>query len=199
MTEKIESEVINKHKKSKLKLVAFALAGVSLLVYRNKKKAELPVVKSVDLHRYSGKWYEIAAIPEKHEKGCNNVSAEYTVMPEGYVKVINSCIKDKNIIEGTIDKVEGKAYPIKGTNNAKLEVEFFWPFKGDYWIIDLDKDYKYAMVGHPKRKYLWILSRTTDLDENIYNSLINKAESLGFDISKIRKTEHFRAKNFVHA
>lgn len=195
----IKEEVIQKHKSNKLKLAAFIFAGFGLFFYKQKKKKELPVVKNVDLEKYSGKWYEIFAIPEKHEKNCSNVSAEYILMPEGYVKVINSCIKDKNIIEAIEDKIEGKAYPVKGSNNAKLEVEFFWPFKGDYWIIDLDKDYKYAMVGHPKRKYLWILSRKPDLDENISNSLINKAESLGFDITKIRRTEHFRVKKPVHA
>lgn len=191
-----EQEKPQKSKYGILKLVACLFAGL-FFYKRSKSKKELPVVDKVDLNKYAGKWYEIGAIPEKHEKGCSNVTAEYTLTDEGYVRVINKCVKD--VIEGTEDSAEGKAYPVKGTNNAKLKVEFQWPFKGDYWIIDLDKDYKYAMVGHPERKYLWILSRTQTLDTEIYDSLVKKAESLGYDISKIRKTEHYKVKKLVHS
>ena len=187
-------------KKSKyglLKWLGFAIAGGIYYYKKRSAKKELKVVDKVDLEKYSGKWFEIAAIPEKHEKGCSNTTAEYSLTEEGYVKVINSCNKD--IIDETENHVEGKAYPVKNSNNAKLKVEFQWPFKGDYWIMELDKDYKYAMVGHPDRKYLWILSRTNNLSTDIYNSLLKKAEQQGYDISKVKKTEHYKSKKTVLA
>lgn len=185
-------EEIN-NKKSKygfIKWLAFAFAG--LYFYKKKNKKELKVVDNVDLEKYSGKWYEIAAIPEKHQKGCSNITAEYTTTNEGFLKIVNSCNED--IIEEIEKKVKGKAYPVSGSNNAKLKVEFKCLFKSDYWIIDLDKDYKYVMVGHPDRKYLWILSRKPKLSQDIYDSLIKKAELQGFNIKKIRKTEHYKTK-----
>ena len=173
-----------------LKLLALALTG--FYFYRKKVKKQLKVVDKVDLERYSGKWYEIAAIPEKHEKGCSNTTAEYRLTDKGYIEVINSCNKD--IIDETEGKAEGKAFPVAGSNNAKLKIEFKWPFKGNYWIMDLDKDYKYAMVGDPDRKYLWILSRTDNLDQKIYQMLVDKAQLQGYNISKIKKTDHYKSK-----
>lgn len=187
----IDNDEIKKNNSNKIKYLGLGLAGISYFLYtKRKKNKELPVVDYVDLEKYSGKWYEFAAIQDRHEKGCSNITAEYFSTNEGYIKVVNTCVKD--IIEETKESIEGKAYPVKGANNAKLKVQFFWPFKGDYWIIDLDKEYRYAMVGNPKRKNLWILSRTTKLDESIYNRLLKKAESLGFNIKNIKKTEHFK-------
>jgi len=150
--------------------------------------APLDVVDKVDVQRYLGKWYEIALLPNSFEKGCNCTTAEYSLIDSTTIRVINSCRKDS--VKGKVDQANGKAFVVEGSNNAKLRVQFFWPFRGDYWIIDLDKEnYSYAVVGAPNRKYLWILSRTPRMDEIIYNALIEKCKTKGFDISKLEKTK----------
>ncbi|NMB82925.1 MAG: lipocalin family protein, partial [Ignavibacteria bacterium] len=100
------------------------------------------------------------------------------------LRVINKCMKN-----GELDDAKGKAFVVEGSNNSKLRVQFFWPFRGDYWVIELDKEnYQYAVVGTPSRKYMWILSRTPKMDEQIYNSILQQASEKGFDVSKLIKT-----------
>lgn len=150
------------------------------------KTQPLETVKSVDLNKYMGKWYEIALFPQRFEKGCNCSTAEYSIEKD-YVKVVNSC--NKGSVDGKLTRVSGKAFAVKGSNNSKLKVQFFWPFKGDYWIIELADDYSYAVVGAPNRKYLWILSRTPVMDDATYNMLLEKIKGKGFNITKIIKTK----------
>jgi len=146
----------------------------------------LQTVDKVDLKKYAGKWYEIASFPQSFQKGCNCTTAEYIITDEDYVKVINSCRKDSP--SGELKTAEGKAFVVEGTNNSKLRVQFFWPFRGDYWIIDLADDYSYAVVGHPNREYLWILSREPKMDEKLYSEIKARAASQGFDVSKLNFT-----------
>lgn len=150
----------------------------------NPKKLE--TVRSVDLKKYSGKWYEIAALPTRFEKNCKCTSAGYE-LKDDYVKVINRCYNTK---KEKWEGIEGKAFPVKNSSNSKLNVQFFWPFKGKYWIIKLADDYSYAIVGHPKRKYLWILSRSVEMDNKQYQELLQFVKNQGYDISKIKKTSH---------
>jgi apolipoprotein D and lipocalin family protein len=186
------SQNINKKKTSIIvKILIFLTLGLWYFIF-NRKKNELPVVEYVDLDRYSGKWYEIATIQEKNEKDYSNVSEEYYLTDEGYIKIIYNYTKD--IIKDIRKSIEAKAYPVKKSNNAKFRVEFFWPFKEDYLIIDLDKNYQYTMVGNRKRTYLCILSRTLDFEQEIYTDLLKKAEELGFNVNKIKKTDHFKPK-----
>jgi apolipoprotein D and lipocalin family protein len=148
----------------------------------------LEVVKSVDLNRYLGKWYEIARLPNSFQKNCFCSTAEYSIIDEETIRVINSCRKDS--VTGELDEVKGKAFIIPNSNNAKLKVQFFWPFKGDYWIIDLDEEnYSYAVVGHPNRKYLWILAREPKMKAETYNGLLEKIKANGFDIEKLIKSD----------
>jgi apolipoprotein D and lipocalin family protein len=146
----------------------------------------LEVVRYVDLERYLGKWYEIASFPQSFQKGCNCTTAEYFKTDNNYIKVLNSCRKDSS--KGEITTAYGKAFVYDTTSNAKLKVQFFWPFKGDYWIIELADDYSYAVVGHPNREYLWILSRTPTMDISTYNSLLVRVKAKGFDINKLQIT-----------
>ena len=132
------------------------------------------------------KWYEIASIPQRFQKGCTSTTATYTLTDKDYVVVENSCNKDS--VDGKESSVKGKAFVEANSGNAKLKVQFFWPFKGKYWIIDLADDYSYAVVGHPNRKYLWILSRAAKMDEKIYQQIIARIKEKGFDISKIKLT-----------
>ncbi|MBK7093998.1 MAG: lipocalin family protein [Saprospiraceae bacterium] len=152
------------------------------------RSQELKTVENVDITRYVGKWYEIASFPQRFQKGCHCTTAEYTLTDQDYVLVENRCNKDS--INGKESYIKGKAFLEKNTGNAKLKVQFFWPFRGKYWIIDLSEDYSYAVVGHPNRKYLWILSRTSVLDSKIYNDIIIRIKEKGFDIDKLVKTNH---------
>jgi len=147
----------------------------------------LSTVDFVDLKKYAGKWYEIASFPQGFQKNCFCTTAEYTLTDKGYVIVENRCTKGS--LKGKLSYIKGKAFVVKNSGNAKLKVQFFWPFKGKYWIIDLAKDYSYAVVGHPNKKYLWILSRTQTMDNNIYQQIISRIQQKGFDISKIKLTK----------
>ncbi len=144
---------------------------------------KMETVPYVDLEKYAGKWYEIASFPQRFQKGCNCTTAEYTPTDKGYVIVENRCNKDS--VSGTLSYIKGKAFVQKNSGNAKLKVQFFWPFKGKYWIIDLADDYSYAVVSHPNKKYLWILSRTPAMEEKVYEKIISNAKEKGLDISKL--------------
>ena len=125
-----------------------------------------------------------ASFPQKFQKGCRCTTAEYQLTGKNYIRVMNKCQKP-----GKFAKIEGKAYVVKGSGNAKLKVQFFWPFKGDYWIIGLDTDYNWAVVGNKNRKYLWILARRPVMQEPLYNNILNRISAKRFDVSKLKKTE----------
>lgn len=172
-------------KNTKFWLTASAvLAGTFIISSCSRNYAPLETVPNVDLNRYTGRWYEIAALPQRFEKGCHCVYAEYTLNPEGYVEVNNYCRKGGP--EGKLDKAEGKGFPVEGSSNSKLRVQFFWPFRGDYWILELDPEYRHVLVGSPDRESLWILSRTPKINQDTYNRLIQLAEQKGFPVEKMR-------------
>lgn len=147
---------------------------------------KLETVPEVDLKKYAGKWYEIASFPQSFQKGCHCTTAEYTLSDKGYVIVENRCNRDS--VNGKQSYIKGKAFVEKGSGNAKLKVQFFWPFKAKYWIIDLAADYSYAVVSHPNKKYLWILSRTPKMDDAVYQQIITRLQAKGFDLTKLQKT-----------
>ena len=143
-------------------------------------------VAMVDLERYKGRWYEIASFPASFQKGCTCTTAEY-VLEKDSVRVINKCRRGGP--GGEWDEAVGKARPVEGSNNARLKVSFFWPFKGDYWVIALDPDYQWAMVGHPKKEYLWILNRTPVMDKAILQDLIARARSMGYPMERLKMAD----------
>ncbi|WP_417325088.1 lipocalin family protein [Halarcobacter sp.] len=145
------------------------------------KDPNIKSVQTVDLDRYIGSWYEIARYEHKFEKDCKNVTATYSIKENDKIEVINRCTKMTN---GEKTEAIGEAYSIDNTN-AKLKVSFFWPFYGDYWIIMLDKNYSYAVISEPSKKYLWILSREKKLDEKIKEKILKRLESLDYDLSKL--------------
>jgi len=160
--------------------------------------AEEPVpveaVPDVDLNKYCGKWYEIARLPNKFQKKCaGNTTAEYTLLPDGKIRVMNRCIKE----DGTVSEAEGIARKEKTRgSNAKLKVRFapswlgWLPFVwGTYWVIDLAPDYSYAVVGEPSRKYLWILSRTPEMQSDVYATILARVKRMGFDTDKLIVTK----------
>jgi len=147
--------------------------------------SELATVDHVDIERYMGTWYEIAKLPQRFEKGLVGVTATYSLLPNGKVRVLNKGYKRD--FNGKTKTAEGRAVVVDAKTNAKLKVSFFWPFAGDYWILELGKDYEYAVVGEESRKYLWILSRTPQMDDAIYNDLVRRLQTKGFDVSKLER------------
>ncbi|HEY9534471.1 MAG TPA: lipocalin family protein [Mucilaginibacter sp.] len=162
---------------------AFGLTSIAALALYSKNKS-LSTVQYVELDKYLGKWYEIAAFPQRFELGCSHTTAEYSLNGDGSIRVINTCVKD-----GKIKVANGRATVTDTQTNAKLAVQFQWPFKGKYWIIGLAHDYSYALVGHPNRKYLWVLGRKPEMDTQTYNYLVNLAANKGFDVRELVKTE----------
>lgn len=142
----------------------------------------LATVPRVDLPRYMGVWYEIARIPHRFQEGCVGSSATYTLLPDGEVEVINRCRDERT---GEQRQAKGRAWSVDPEGNARLKVSFFWPFRGDYWIIDLGDNYQYAAVGAPNRDYLWILSRTPEMSAAAYDGILVRVAAQGFDISRL--------------
>lgn len=148
--------------------------------------AEPTTVPSVDLQRYLGKWYEIGTIPQSFQKGCQCVTAEYSLREDGQIGVINSCRKDAPT--GKLKLAKGRAKIEDKVSNAKLRVTFFWPFYGDYWIIGLDANYRYALVSDRKGKTLWLLSRTPVLDQDLFEEALARAKDQGIDLNRFELT-----------
>jgi apolipoprotein D and lipocalin family protein len=139
-------------------------------------------VPKVDISRYMGIWYEIARYPNSFQKGCRESVASYTLREDSSVAVVNRCRKGTKKVEA-----RATAKVVDLLTNAKLKVSFFWPFYGDYWILDLGENYDYAVVGTPDRKYLWILSRTPEMEASLYGKILGKIESLGFEPGRLLK------------
>jgi apolipoprotein D and lipocalin family protein len=159
------------------------------ICFSNAKGQDLETVPSVDLEKYLGLWYEIASFPASFQKGCHCSTAEYQLVPnKKYLRVINKCLKIKNS-GSKMSVAKGKAFVVKGSGNARLKVQFLWPFRGDYYIIVLDDNYRYVVVGHPKRKYLWILSREPYMASDTYSGLVERVKEKGYDISRLQKSE----------
>lgn len=152
------------------------------------KQPPLRVVPSVDLTRYAGKWHEIARLPNRFQRDCaSDTSATYTLRPDRKITVLNQCRQS----DGRVKSATGTAR-LAGAKepNSKLRVTFFWPFYGNYWIIDLDPDYRWAVVGEPDRKYFWILSREPQLEEALYSQILERARNQGYDLRPLLRTPH---------
>jgi apolipoprotein D and lipocalin family protein len=149
----------------------------------DKTMPTLETVANVDLQRYVGTWYEIARLPHRFQRGCYASRAVYTLLDDGLIGVYNEC--RKGAADGPIKSVQGKARVVDKQTNAKLEVSFFWPFWGDYWIIDLDSDYQWAVVGHPNRKFLWILGRQKTIDEEVMDGIKIRLLKQGYDLQEL--------------
>lgn len=177
-------------KKTTYTLVGIGIAGVAIAydMWRKSNQLPLPLAENLDLDKYMGKWYEIARLPAPFERHCFNTQAEYSRNEDGTVNVVNSCTRGS--LEGKTSVSQGIAFLDNPSNHAMLKVQFQWPFTGDYQVIDVGKNYEYALVGTPSRKYLWILSRTQELENNILEHLISFAKELGFNTDKLIFTEH---------
>jgi apolipoprotein D and lipocalin family protein len=147
----------------------------------------LATVEQVDLDRYAGRWYEIVRLPQFFERNCAYVTAEYSATDGDYIEVVNTCL---DTLDQAFRSSKGKAFPVEGSRNSQLKVQFFFPFRGDYFIIDLDEDYQWAMVGSPSRSSLWILSRSPGMELSTINELLDEAKEKGFDTEAVIYTQH---------
>ena len=190
---------MNKKMSRKLLICGALLMTVASAAYAKSKTAPVQVVPNIDLQQYAGKWYEIARFPNGFQRDCvSDVSANYTVREDGKVSVENSC----GTQSGKMKNAKGEARRINSkSKDGKLEVRFapkalsFLPAVwGDYYVLDLDENYTTSLVGSSGRSYLWILSRTPQLDDATYQSLVEKARAQGFDVNKLLRTSHSAAK-----
>lgn len=179
-------------------MTRIVLIALTMLMLACDGKAQEPdVVPSVDLERYSGVWYEIARLPNRFQEKCaGDVTATYTLLDDGQIRVMNRCKKE----DGSFAEANGRArLASEDGPTSKLKVRFapaflsFLPFVwGDYWILDLDPDYTRAVVGDPDRTYLWILSRSPEMEEKVVETILNRVRQLGYDVSGLIRTPHTR-------
>ena len=137
----------------------------------------------VDLARYMGRWYEIVRYTQRFERGCRDVTADYALRPDGRVAVLNSCRKGE---PPKVKTARAVGWSVDATN-SRLRVRFFWPFTGDYWIVGLDPEYRWAMVGSPRKDYFWLLAREPKLDAGLEASLFEQARRLGYDPARFER------------
>jgi apolipoprotein D and lipocalin family protein len=178
-----------------MKTLLLLLSCLSLTAVVFGRENRLEVVKEVDLEKYAGSWYEIARLPNSFQNKCaSDVTAAYTLLENGQIEVVNRCRMEN----GEFTQAEGRARPAgRDTPDSMLKVRFaprflsFLPFVwGDYWIIELDPDYRYAVVGDPDRKYLWILAREPEMDEALLDGIIERTERKGYNLSSLLRTRH---------
>jgi apolipoprotein D and lipocalin family protein len=178
---------------SQLKSLLFGCGLCLLCVFASAEESSVKTIPTLDVSRYLGTWYEIAKYPNWFQKKCvSNTQAVYSLKSDGNLKVLNSC----RTADGEISQAEGAARQVGASDSPKLEVRFapawlsFLPMVwGDYWVIDLDSQYQVAAVSDPRREYLWVLSRTPQLDKKIYDALLLRLQNQQFEVRKLELTQ----------
>lgn len=166
-----------------LAAVAAALAGCASPPVNRRPETTLTTASSVEIERYLGLWYEIARFPNSFERNCEGVTAEYSRREDGLIRVVNTC--REGAPDGKKRVATGRARIADAATNAKLEVSFFGPFWGDYWILWRAEDYSLALVGEPSGRYLWVLSRGPVLADDAKAAALERLTALGYDTSKL--------------
>ncbi|MBL8921432.1 MAG: lipocalin family protein [Myxococcaceae bacterium] len=169
-----------------LSLVVGLAGGCAVSSTERLKLPPLKTVERVELTRYLGTWYEIASFPQSFQKGCTATTANYALREDGEIDVTNRC--RKGALDGPESVATGRARVVDPKSNARLEVSFFRPFWGPYWVIDLEPDYAFAVVGHPGRDFLWILSRTPTLEPTVYDGILQRLQAQGYETGRLVKT-----------
>lgn len=145
-------------------------------------------VEKVDLNHYAGTWYSLYSIPSVYDKGSRETVGKYNWNTKGgYYDVITSYKKPDS---EEVHSISSKVYQVPGTNNAKMKAQFVWPFKIDYWIIELAADYSYVVVGHPEHKFLFIMSRKKSIDKKLYADIVTRCKAKGYDVYKLTCQNH---------
>jgi apolipoprotein D and lipocalin family protein len=139
-------------------------------------------VEKIDLKRFAGKWYSMYSIPTMFDSGTRETTAVYTLNKDGYYNVLTTAKKGD---DNEIHTYTSKLFPVEGTNNSELKAQFMWPWKVDYWVIDIADDYSYVVVGHPDHKFLFIMSRKPYMDKKLYEQLVEKCKEMGYPVEKL--------------
>lgn len=157
--------------------------------------APLQSVPALDLQLYTGTWYEIAAYPTLFQAAdCVGTTATYSFNPDGSIKVFNQCYRPRSGGGWQLERIEGRARVPDPARPSRLKVSFFPPFEGDYWVIALDSNYQHAVVGHPGRNFLWVLSRAPQMAPETYKALQAQIAAQGYDLSRLRRTPALAAR-----
>jgi len=146
----------------------------------------LDVATQVDLSRMQGKWFEIAKLPRPSQTGCTGTSAEYTLKSDTELLVVNECHQDS--LQGPIKRVAARAVASDAAVPAKLSLDFGFAY-GDYWVLEVGPSYEYAVIGHPTRDYLWILSRERTLRRDTLDGILQRAQARGFPVGILDYTK----------
>jgi apolipoprotein D and lipocalin family protein len=144
-------------------------------------------VEKVDIMSYAGKWYSLYSIPTFMDKHWRETTETYVIHPDGYYAVFTNY---KVIGDDEQKYIRSKLFVVKGTNNAELKAQFVWPVKVDYWVIELAEDYSYVVVGHPKKKHLFIMARKPVLPQNLLQEIIERCAAKGYDTSRLVFQQH---------
>lgn len=141
-------------------------------------------VKRIDIQAYSGKWYVVAAIPASFDKNWNYVTETYIVNAKGNIDIYTTYKKGDQQEEKSVGS---KGFPVAGSHNTQWKVQFVWPFKADYLVEEIDHEYTYAVVGHPKKKFLYIMNRTGRINPLQYEQVLDRMVKKGYNVAEIRK------------
>jgi apolipoprotein D and lipocalin family protein len=144
-------------------------------------------VEKVDLGKYSGKWYSLYSIPTFFDKGSRETTTTYNWDEKGYYDVLTTYKKGD---DQDVHTYKSKLFQVEGTNNSQMKAQFIWPYKVDYWIIELGEDYSYVVVGHPDHKFLFIMSRKPSMDKKLYDEIVARCKAKGYAVEKLTSQNH---------
>jgi apolipoprotein D and lipocalin family protein len=164
----------------------FMIKNLHLLIQPGGFMKNKPVQK-VDIVSFAGKWYSLFSIPTVMDKNWQETTETYVIHPDGYFAVFTTY---KLIGMEERKYIRSKLFVVRGTGNAEMKAQFVWPFKADYWVIEVADDYSYVVIGHPKHKFLIIMSRKPSISETLLSEIISRCEQRGYDTSKLVSQEH---------
>jgi apolipoprotein D and lipocalin family protein len=139
-------------------------------------------VSNVDSKKFAGTWYSLYSIPTMFDKGSKQTTTHYTLNKDGYYDVVTTCIKNG---QSDIRTVKSKIFRVDGTTDGQMKAQFVWPFKVDYWVVDLAPDYSWAVVGHPDHKFLFIMSRKPEMDPKLHEEIVAKCKAMGYPVETL--------------
>jgi apolipoprotein D and lipocalin family protein len=140
----------------------------------------------LDLAKFGGKWYSLASIPTMYDKGSRETTTNYSLTKDGYYSVVTTCKKGE---KDEIKTYKSKLFTADNTD-GEMQAQFLWPFKVDYWVIELADDYSYTVVGHPDHKFLFIMSRKPNMDKKLYEEIVARCKARGYEVDKIVSQHH---------
>ena len=139
-------------------------------------------VSNVDSKKFGGTWYSLYSIPTMFDKGSRQTTTHYTLNKDGYYDVVTTCIKNE---QGDLRTVKSKIFRVDGTTDGQMKAQFIWPFKVDYWVVDLAPDYSWAVVGHPDHKFLFIMARKPEMDPKLHEEIVARCKAMGYPVETL--------------